>query len=274
MKTYFNTKTFDAFLKKSPLVITDDVNEASLLVLGAKKIDFSVFPKLKAVYRFGVGQENVDFNYLKSRDVAIHFPAEAVKDIVYEGTANFTVLGIMSLIFDNICGDAESWTKEKRVFLKNRKALVIGMGHIGRKVFEKLSVFMTMQSFDVLKNSMDELELLIREADVITIHIPLNDQTKNFFDEEKLSWVKEDVILANTARGDLYNEGALYKKLTQSKCRAFFDVFWQEPYSGKLKELGYKKFLMTPHSASNTRDFVEKGFSEILEIDRSLKRDG
>jgi phosphoglycerate dehydrogenase-like enzyme len=113
---------------------------------------------------------------------------------------------------------------------------------------------------------------MLKQADVITIHTPLTAETKNFFDREKLALVKNTAILANTARAALFDENALYEKLSNSDCRAYFDVFWEEPYSGKLKDLGPRKFLMTPHSASNTKEFLEAGFQQILNIAEDLSQ--
>jgi len=64
-KYYFNTKTFDEHIKDHPLDITSNPKDAEILVLGAKKVDYTRFNNIKAIYRFGVGSENIDFEYLK-----------------------------------------------------------------------------------------------------------------------------------------------------------------------------------------------------------------
>lgn len=273
-KVFFHTKTFDRFLKEQfpSLEITGAAQDAELLVLGSKGIDFSKCPKLKAVYRFGIGTDNIDFGYLKQNNLPVHFPDDQVKNILFEATANFTVYGILNLFYQDAFGDVDSWKKHERDFIGHKKALVIGIGNIGGRVANKLKAFMTVNTFDITQNSLSDLQPLLQDADIISIHIPLTHETKNFFDQEKLSLVNNTAILANTARGALFNEDALYEKLTTSNCRAYFDVFWEEPYSGKLKELGSKKFLMTPHSASNTKEFLEAGFQQILNIAGDLQK--
>jgi len=270
MKVYFNTDTFDHLIPRSSIERTLKPEEADFLVLGAKKVIYDQFTRLKAVYRFGVGSENVDFEYLKRKNIPVHFPGEETKSILYDATANFTVYGILKLLYDNAWGDVDSWKKKQRDFVGHQTALVIGTGNIGSRVAGKLKVFMKVESYDVCSNVFDELEPLVRKSDVITVHIPLTDQTVAFFNEEKLSWVKDGACLVNTARGDLFHEDALYTKLKNSNCRAFFDVFWQEPYKGKLKDLGPGKFLMSPHTASNTKEFVTSGFGEIVSILKGL----
>lgn len=269
-KIFFNTKTFDDQLKNTPLNTTINANEATLLVLGAQKVDFKQFPNIKAVYRFGVGIENIDFDYLKSQGIAVHFPSNNTKDILYSATADFTVYGILKIIFDSALGDVEKWQKGERSFIGHKTALVIGTGNIGARVATRLKAFMKVLTYDVTTNPVSDLALFLKQADVITTHTPLVKETKNFFDREKLALIKDDALLVNTARGELFDEAALYDKLTHSQCRAFFDVFWQEPYHGKLKSLGEKKFFMTPHTASNTAEFVTAGFADIVKLSQEF----
>lgn len=101
----------------------------------------------------------------------------------------------------------------------------------------------------------------------------MTEATVSFFDDEKLSWIKGRALLINTGRGALFDEDALFSKLYASNCRAFFDVFWEEPYNGKLRELGQGKFFMTPHSAFNTKEFVSAGFNEILNTLKEITND-
>lgn len=267
---YLNTNTFDSFVKAHNLTVTTDPAQADFLILGAKKVDYKQFAKIKAVYRFGVGAENVDQDYLKQKGVKVFFPSRKAQHVLFESTANFTVFGILTLMLPNAFGDANAWKKVQRPYLGNKTALVIGTGNIGARVAKKLAAFVNVTTFDVLTNKASELDDLISGADIITCHMPLTPQTKNFFDTKRLGLVKDGALLVNTARGDLFDEQALYEKLTHSTCHAFFDVFWQEPYHGRLKELGPKKFFMTPHSASNTAEFVQEGFNDILNILKEL----
>lgn len=271
MKIYFNTKTFDTLLKSSKIQITDKPEEADLLVLGAKRLDYPQFINLKAVYRFGVGTDNIDFEFFKKVSIPIYFPSEKAKAILYDSTANFTVYGILQLLYNGTFGNIDTWTKKQRDYIGDKIALVIGTGNIGQRVVDKLKVFMRVNTYDALFNRVEELEPLINISDVVTVHLPLNKQTKNFFDLQKISWIKDGAIIVNTARGDLFDEDALFEKLSKSNCRAFFDVFWEEPYQGRLKDLGSGKFLMSPHSAGNTNEFVRESFEDIVKITEGLK---
>lgn len=271
LRVYFNTKTFDALIDEHGLAVTTEPAEADVAVLGAKTIDYPKFTKLRAVYRFGVGAENVDVEYLKSHGIQLVFPSEHSKEILFEGTANFTVHAILAMVYERAFGDADTWTKDQHAHVGHLNALVIGTGNVGSRVAKKLAVFMPVATYDALTHQPHELQSMVRAADVITVHMPLVEQTRNFFNAEKLSWVKDGAVLVNTARGALFDEDALYEKLSHSSCRAFFDVFWQEPYAGKLKSLGSQKFFMTPHSASNTKAYIRAGFDDILTITQKLR---
>jgi len=266
MKVFFNTKAFEG---KYPLKLFDVAGspaEAQIAVLGAKKINLADFPRLKAIYRFGVGTENVPFDELKSRNIAVFFPGDKAKRILYESTANFTLYLIFRMIFDEALGDVENWKKGCCRFIGDKTLLVIGTGHVGSRVANKAKVFMDVLTFDIATDRPEILDDHIKNADVISLHIPGSKDNEAFFDRRKLDMMKNGAILINTARGVIVDEDALYDKLKNSDCRAAFDAFWKEPYVGKLKEFDDSKFFMTPHVASQTREYIEAGFEDMLSI--------
>ncbi|MBZ9577535.1 hydroxyacid dehydrogenase [Patescibacteria group bacterium] len=266
MKIYFNTKAFDCLEEKKKLDLTEDVSQADILVLGAKPVDFSKASNVKAVYRFGVGRENIPDELLKKGIPQVFFPSEKAKEILYESTANFTVFLIFQMYYCPVTGDIDQWVKKTRNFFRKKNLLIIGLGNIGQRIAKKMELFMSVKTYDIKENKSEALKPLIESADIITLHIPLSKENENFIDAEKLSWMKNDAILINTSRGIIVDEEALYQKMQNSNLRAGFDVFWQEPYNGKLKVFGQSKFFMTPHSASQTIEFVKEGFRDILEI--------
>tara|TARA_Y100000296_G_C4981618_1_gene160886 strand:+ start:25 stop:516 length:492 start_codon:yes stop_codon:yes gene_type:complete len=91
-----------------------------------------------------------------------------------------------------------------------------------------------------------------------------SEKTKNFINKENLKRFKSDAILINTARGPLVNEDDLYRHLKTTNMRAAFDAFWVEPYTGKLTEFKSDKFLMTPHIASSSIEFIESCYEDFI----------
>jgi phosphoglycerate dehydrogenase-like enzyme len=142
----------------------------------------------------------------------------------------------------------------------------VGCGNIGSRVCKKLTPFLSVKKYDLKYNSPSELKDLVKESDIISVHIPLNEQTRGFFGSERLLWFKDDAIIINTSRGAIFDEDALYNRLMSSDINAAFDVFWKEPYNGKLKNLGKSKFFMTPHTSSQTLEYIKSGFEDILTI--------
>jgi len=271
VKIYFNTKAFKILTEKYKLDITDDLVKAELAVLGAKKIDFRVCKNLKAVYRFGVGHENIPPEILEKGRPPVYFPSEKTKRILFESSTNFTVYLIFHMHYSRNIGNVDNWKKETRDFIGNKTLLIIGTGNIGGRVAKKMSPFIKVCTYDIKDNQPEELKPLIEKADYISLHIPVLEDTIGFIDTEKISWMKDDAVLINTARGILVNENSLNEKITKTNFRAAFDVFWKEPYSGKLKKLGKEKFFMTPHTSSQTLEYVREGFNDILRIIKEYK---
>jgi len=267
--TYWkNTATLDKLVPD--LLNTVDAAEAEIAVIGSKPIDLSAMPKLKGIFKCGVGTDNVPFEEAKERGIEICMPSEQTKRYIFEETANFAVYLVFRMLFNEI-GEVDGWVKQSRGFLGNKKVLVMGQGNIGAHVTRKLAPSVEVLTFDVLQNSMDELKGLMEQADVITLHVPLMEATTGFIDAEKLSWIKDGAALVNTARGPVVDEDALYAEIKSGRLRAAFDVFWKEPYEGKLKQFHPERFLMSPHVSSNCENFLTGLASDFVAFQSRLK---
>ena len=253
MKFWKNTLTLDKYLPE--ILKTVDPAEAEIAVIGGKKIDLNSMPKLKAIFKCGVGTDNVPFEEAAARSIDVWMPSDETKRYIFEETANFAVYLIFRMLF-NEAGEIEGWKKQSREFLGNKKVLVLGQGNIGSHVARKLKALVEVLTYDAIDNSIDELPGLMKQADVISLHIPLMNSTKAFIDAEKLGWMKDGAAIVNTARGPVVEEDALFKEIQAVRLRAAFDVFWEEPYEGKLKNFHPHGFLMSPHVSSNCEDFL------------------
>ena len=98
--------------------------------------------------------------------------------------------------------------------------------------------------------------------------IPKTVENEAFIDKEKLAMMKDGCIIVNAARGAIVDEDALYAEIKSGRLEAAFDVFWDEPYNGKLKKFHPESFFMTPHVASSCAGFLEgcrKGLDSLIQ---------
>jgi phosphoglycerate dehydrogenase-like enzyme len=265
MKIWMNTKTLDGYI--DDLEITENTDEADCALLGSKKIEMEKFPKLKGIFRAGVGRDNVPVNEANEKGISVGFPSRETIEIIYDETASFTCASIFRMAYRNV-GTISPWIKEPRRALKDMNLLVIGTGNIGGRVSSLMNPFLNVTTYDNIRNSEEELKSLIGRADIITLHIPYIEENYDFIDKEKLSLMKDGSALINTSRGGIVSEDALYEEIKKGRIAAAFDVYWKEPYEGKLKQYHPERFFMTPHVASTCTGFLEgtaKDFMKFLE---------
>jgi phosphoglycerate dehydrogenase-like enzyme len=253
MQIWSNTKTLDDYVPE--IQFTGDKDSAEVALVGGKPIDLREFPRLRGIFKTGVGRDNVPEREARTRGIRCEFPSASTAAIVYEETANFACHLILKCLYAEI-GDFASWTKLDRPSLSSREVLIIGTGNIGGRVTNKMKAFAKISTFDLVSNRPAELEPLMRRADGVSLHIPLTENTRGFIDAQKLAWMKDGSALINTARAAIVSEDALFAELDSGRLRAAFDVFWQEPYKGRLMQLSPERFLVSPHVASTCREFI------------------
>jgi len=261
LKIWKNTDIIDDYVQD--LNFTEIKKEADIAALGGKTIDLAVFPNLKGIFRIGVGMENVPVSEAKRKGIRVQLPSEETKEYIYDETANFSCYLIFRMLFKNY-GMIDPWVRKPRIAMKEKKLLVIGAGHIGGKVVEKMRPFIRIDTFDTLYNSLDELDEKMTEADCVTLHIPLTPETNGFLDKRRLSLMKDDAVLINTSRGPIVSEGALFDEINSGRIAAAFDVFWSKPYLGKLKSFHPERFFMTPHAGSYCESYLRLAGRDLL----------
>ena len=266
MKIYNLTNTISNYNKN--LDYTLDKNLAEIIIVGGKKINLKEFPNLKGVFKTGVGTDNLPFEEARKRNIIIELPSNKTKEIIYNETAIFTLHQIFSLFYIST-GNFKNWKKKKRKSLKSTNLLIIGLGNIGRKVFNLTSSIFNVDTFDILTNSMDELDDKLKLSHFITLHLPLNEQTYHFMDKNKLSKLKNNCCLINTSRGHIIDEYALYKELESKRIYAALDVFSEEPYNGILNSIK-DNLIKTPHIASSCINFYDGLANDFKEFYKNL----
>lgn len=253
MKLWKNTTTLDAL--DPGLENTVSPEEAEIALIGGKPIDVGLFPNLRGIFKCGVGADNVPFEECARRGIEARLPSRDTAEIIYEETAAFAVSLIYRMLYAEV-GCMAGWEKKARTIARKQTLLVVGMGNIGSRVAAKMEGTMRVIGYDIATPQAKSFRELLAEADIVTLHVPLTDKSRGMMGGAELAAMKNGAAIVNTARAALVDEGALYVELSSGRLRAAFDVFWQEPYMGKLLSIPPDRFYATPHVASASIDFL------------------
>lgn len=154
---------------------------------------------------------------------------------------------------------------------------IFGMGNVGKEVAQRSKAFGTKLLYsDVRRLPMDQeeefglqwatFEELLRESDILSVHVPLVEGTRDLIGEKELSKMKPRAILINVARGQIIDEHAVAKSLQEGRLLgAGFDTFAEEPITLDNPLRGCENALLTPHIAGGTRDVLEASIRESFQ---------
>ena len=236
-------------------------------------------PNLKLIIRGGVGIDNIDVEYTKTKNIIVKNTPEASSVAVAELV--FTLmLGIQrNLVKAHNTTKNHEWIKKQ---LKGRELYhktlgLLGIGRIAREVYKRARAFeMNIISCDPYacygECKMVEKDDLFRDSDIISLHVPINDETKGMINKETISMMKDGVIIINTARGKLINEADLTEALKTGKVKyAGLDVFESEPPEGSPL-LDVDNVLLTPHLGANTYENMDRIGEIVVDIIRDFAK--
>jgi len=227
----------------------------------------SQIKNLKIVARHGVGYDNVDTDYLNNNKIAMAITGKANATSVAEHVMTM-MLCLTKNIFESdklvkLGKFQEKGNLPNYFELNNKKILILGFGRIGKALSKRCLGFeMEVYVHDPFLSDHEikdfncipiHKEEGFKIADYISVHLPLNSETKNLISYDQFEIFKSNLILINTARGGIINEQALYEALKNNKIfGAGLDVFEKEPpiYNHKLFTLD--NTLLTPHNAALT----------------------
>ena len=159
--------------------------------------------------------------------------------------------------------------------ISGKKIGIIGYGRIGRKVSKILSSFGAKIFFHDKKKIKNKkpLNFILKNCDIISIHIPLNTSNEKFLDKQKIDKIKKNSLLVNTSRGEIVDENYLINKLKKNKLSYATDVISKENDSKKNKlinlELKIDNLVITPHIGGLTEESIKK--TDIFILKKFLK---
>jgi (S)-sulfolactate dehydrogenase len=245
----------------------------ALIVRNRTSVDAALLalaPQLRVVGRLGVGLDNIDVDACAARGIDV-IPATGANALAVAEYVIATTLVLLRGAY-HATADVAGGHWPRGLLSNGREAAgktlgIVGFGMIGRLV-GKLARAMGMRTLGFDPHlpatapvwSEDateprEFAALVAEADVLTLHVPLTDATRNLIDASRLATMKRDAILINTARGGVVDEVALAAALRNGRLGgAALDVFDHEPLGLGSPLAGCPRLLLTPHIAGVTRE--------------------
>lgn len=256
-------------------------NYNALIVRSETKVNaelISLMDNMEVIGRAGAGVDNIDVNAATRKGIIV-MNAPGGNTI---SAAEHTIALILAMCrnipqADNSVKNAK-W--QRKLFqgteLYGKTIGIIGLGKIGREVAARAKSFeMNVIGYDpVLSDevasklgvTLVSLEKIFSDSDIITVHVPLDEKTKNLISKETLKKCKDGVKIVNCARGGIINEDDIVEALNSGKVSsAAFDVYTQEPPDFEHPLFKHPKVILTPHLGASTEEAQEKVAIQISE---------
>lgn len=237
---------------------------------------------LRFIARAGAGMDNVDEAYAKTKNIICINAPEGNRDAV----AEHVIAMLLSLLNNLRTADYEVrhgiWDRESNRGweLKGRTIAIIGYGNTGQMLARKISGFeVKVIAYDKYKTGFSDqyaeevsMEQVVKQADILSFHIPLTFETKQLFNEEYLFHFKKPIIVLNTSRGEVLNTKTILNGIQRGKVLAAgLDVLEVEKFPALSEQIWYKelsenpKLILSPHVAGWTHESYRK-ISEVLAL--------
>lgn len=248
--------------------VLEKISDADVIVVNMVKFDESLISKLKKcklIIRHGIGYDNVDVNACTKHGIMFAYQPDYCKEDVAEHAIALIFACARKVVWSRRCLDESSkrgqWDFSDLfpIYRMDKKTLgIVGVGRIGSRVCRKLKGFgMRILGCDPYLSEARRAEIglewverktLFQESDYITVHTPLNEETKHIVNAETLGWMKPTAFLVNTSRGPMVDTDALAKALKEKRIAgAAIDVFDVEPPPQSHPLFGLDNVILTPH---------------------------
>jgi glyoxylate reductase len=255
------------------------------LIVANEAVPLELLPSLRIVANFGVGYDRIDVSALASHRIAV----TNTPGVLDAATADLTFALILAVQRRLLAGDrlvrSGTWRGSYADAVLGQELTgstlgIIGLGRIGAAVarrahgFELRVLYTQRREADTDLGEYRELDDLLRESDVVTIHAPRTPETEGLIDARRLALLRDGATLVNTARGEIVDEQALVRELVCGRISAGLDVFAHEPnVPPELFDL--ENVVLTPHIGSATVQtraaMTRMSVDNILAFDRGEK---
>jgi D-3-phosphoglycerate dehydrogenase len=219
--------------------------------------------KLRLIIRGGVGLDNIDVEYARSKGIQVFNTAEASAVAVAELAFALMIAVPSRLVEGHVSMKNREWRKKelKRSELMGKTLGLVGAGNIGTELARRAIGFgMRVIAYDPLLKGHELLDLvtldeLFAESDYISLHVPLTDETRGMINRDTIAKMKDGVVLVNTARGGCVAEEELVEALSSGKVRAYAnDVWYSDPPDPSCPLYDAPNVVITPHLGASTKE--------------------
>jgi glyoxylate reductase len=247
--------------------LTSPEPDVEALIVANEPVPVRLLPSLRLVANFGVGYDRIGVEVLKRHGVAV----SNTPGVLSAATADLTFALILAARRRVVEGDrtvrAGAWTGSWADGLLGEELTgatlgIVGLGRIGEAVarraqgFELRILYTQRRPVATGLGEYRQLDDLLAEADIVTLHAPLTSETRGLIDARRLGLLRDGACFVNTSRGEIVDEPALVAELVSGRIRAGLDVFAHEP---RVPEelLSLDNVVLTPHLGSGTRQARE-----------------
>ena len=281
---YLLSKGYEVVMNNNDRQVDEDhiielIGDADCAILGNDLITPKVIdacPNLKCISKQGVGMDRIDQDYCKAKGVAVFNTPLANNESVADHTLLLMMAAIRDLKNCIIDDPSPEWGTELTNDLFEKTVGLIGFGHIGRAVARRLVGFscrilvydpyITADKVEGTGVELVDMETLLKESDIVSLHAPLTEGTRNTINKDTLALMKPTAILVNTSRGGLIEMGAFREAIETGRIRgAALDVFIEEPPRNE-EILCHPHVLATKHIATHTKECALRMSSEAARI--------
>jgi D-3-phosphoglycerate dehydrogenase len=224
---------------------------------------------LRLIIRGGVGLDNIDVEYARSKGIQVFNTAQASAVAVAELAFALMISVPTRLVEGHLGMTRREWLKKKlkRTELMGKTLGLIGAGNIGTELARRAIAFgMRVIAYDPLLKGHECVDLvtldeLFAQSDYMSLHVPLTDETKGMINTESMARMKEGVVIINTARGGCVVEEDMVAALESDQVRAYAtDVWYADPPDENCPLYGAPNVIMTPHlGASSSENMLRIG---------------
>jgi lactate dehydrogenase-like 2-hydroxyacid dehydrogenase len=247
--------------------LQDPRPDVEAMVVANEPVPLDLLPNLRVVANFGVGYDRIDVAACAERGVLV----TNTPGVLDGATADLTFALVLAIRRQIVEGDrlvrnggwTTSWSEGRVAEDVTGSTLgIVGLGRIGGAVarrargFDLRVLYTQRRPADTDIAEFRDLDTLLAEADIVTIHAPLTPETRALIDARRLALLRDGACLVNTARGEIVDEPALVAELVSGRIRAGLDVFAHEP-NVPPELLGLANVVLTPHVGSATRQTRE-----------------